>query len=129
MKWAFVNNEFIEEEKPVLKTGDLAFQRGYAAFDFFRTHKGRPLFLTHYLDRFFNSIGEMFIRFPYSRSEVEAAIQELIARNGLSETGIKLIATGGYAPDGYTPVQGNFVMQQQGISLPSQEQFEQGLKI
>ena len=49
---AFVNSQFLEEEKATLQVSDLSIQRGYAAFDFFRTKNYIPLFLDDYLDRF-----------------------------------------------------------------------------
>lgn len=129
MSWVFINNDFCREENAVIGTGDLALQRGYAAFDYFRTVDNQPLFLEDYLDRFFNSAREMFITIPLDRQEVKAAIYGLIARNNIPQSGFRLVVTGGYAPDSYTPVQGNLVIQQQPLHLPPKEQFEKGVQI
>lgn len=40
-----------------------------------------------------------------------------------------MLATGGYSPDGYSPVTGNFVLQQQPLQTPDNEKFERGIRI
>ncbi|MBX3257630.1 MAG: aminotransferase class IV family protein [Chitinophagaceae bacterium] len=129
MKWTFVNDDFFEEEKAVVRTSDLALQRGYGVFDFFRTKNNKPLFLEEYLDRFFNSAREMFIILPLGREQLKNAIAGLMERNNIPESGIRITATGGYSPDGYSPVQGNIIIQQQPLAQPSKEKFEMGIKI
>ena len=88
---AYVNHTFIDEEKAVLQVGDLALQRGYAAFDFLRTKNGVPLFIDDYLDRFFNSAAELHLRPAQTKKEVKEIIHELIKRNKLHESGIRMI--------------------------------------
>lgn len=129
MRWTFVNNDFAEEEKAFIQTNDLALQRGYAVFDYFRTLNNQPLFLDDYLDRFFNSARELSITLAYTVQEVKAIILQLIQKNNIPQSGIRMIATGGYSPDSYTPVQGNFILQQQPLQLPDAEKFETGIRI
>lgn len=130
MTWTFVNDTFYEDEKAVLQTGDLALQRGYAVFDYFRTADNQPLFLDDYLDRFFNSARRLFITIPHTREQIKNIIYTLIEKNQIAgDSGIRMIATGGYSPDSYTPVQGNLILQQHAIALPGKEKLEQGVKI
>jgi len=68
---AYVNHTFLREENAVLHVGDLAFQRGYAAFDFFRTSKGVPLFLDDYLHRFFNSAALMHLHPTQTKNQLK----------------------------------------------------------
>lgn len=129
MRWVFVNNQFFESDKATLLTNDLAIQRGYAAFDYFRTSANKPLFLDDYLDRFFNSAHEMFISIPLNRDQIKSAIMQLIEMNNLPESGVRLIVTGGYAPDSYMPVQGNFIINQEPIRFFLEEDFISGAKV
>lgn len=129
MRWTFVNNDFAEEGRSVIQTNDLAIQRGYAVFDYFRTANNQPLFLDDYLDRFFNSAKELSISVAHTAQELKAIIRQLIQKNNILQSGIRMIATGGYSPDSYTPVQGNFILQQQPIVLPDSTRFEEGIKI
>ncbi len=125
----FVNNEFTEEDKATLQVSDLSIQRGYAAFDFFRTKNHIPLFLDDYLDRFFNSISLLYLQPTYNREQLKIIIQELLQKNQLSESGIRMTLTGGYSPDSYEPVQPNLIITEQKIQLITPEKFITGLKI
>lgn len=129
MSWVFVNNNYFEESVSVLGVGDLSIQRGYAVFDFFRTSNNQPLFLDDYLDRFYYSAKELFIDIPLSRDQIKEVVFNLIDKNNIPQSGIRLTATGGYSPDSYSPVKGNLIIQQQAISLPSEEKFNNGIKI
>lgn len=129
MSWTFVNTGFFNDSEAVLQANDLALQRGYGVFDFLRTANNQPLFMNDYLDRFFNSALQLFITIPYKKEEVKQYILELIVKNNIPESGIRMLATGGYSPDGYSPVTGNFILQQQALQTPDKEKFQQGIKI
>ncbi|GAB3019890.1 branched-chain-amino-acid transaminase [Niabella terrae] len=129
MKWIFVNQEFYPADRAFIGTGDLALQRGYAAFDYFRTVDHQPLFLEDYLDRFFNSAAAMYLQMPLTKEALRTAIETLIHKNQLPESGIRMILTGGYAPDHYTPVRGNLILEQSPLVLPDASKFNKGVKI
>lgn len=129
MNSAIINGELLAEDKAVLLSHDLALQRGYAAFDYFRTVNNRPLFLPDYLERFYASAKEMDISMPYATSEMNEQIEALMSTNKLPFSGIRLIATGGYSPDSYQPVTANVIIQQQPLSMPSPEKFMQGVTV
>jgi len=126
---AYLNNTFMEEEKAVLQVGDLALQRGYAAFDYLRTLNGAPLFVDDYLERFFASAAAMHLQPTQTPQQLKQIIYELIAKNNLSQSGIRMILTGGFSPDSYTPTTPNLIVLQQPLQMPSAEKFEVGLKI
>lgn len=129
MNWIFINNDFVEENKAVLQVGDMAVQRGYGVFDFFRIRNNKPLFIEDYLNRFFNSAKEMFIPIPFSRQELKENIYRLIAMNNMPESGIRITATGGYSADSYSVAEGNIIIQQQPLMNPPKEKFLNGVKI
>jgi hypothetical protein len=52
----FLNDQFIEAENASLHISDLAIQRGYGIFDFFRVRNNVPLYVEDHLDRY-SSIG------------------------------------------------------------------------
>ncbi|MDZ4714636.1 MAG: aminotransferase class IV [Cytophagales bacterium] len=126
---AFVNDSFLPIEKATLHVGDLAIQRGFGIFDFFRVQSHVPLYLKDYLDRFYKSASMMGLQGIMPRDQMRKVILELIARNNMAEAGIKMILTGGYSPDAYTPVEGNFVITQHGLSLPTAAQVASGIRI
>ncbi|MFT4016733.1 MAG: aminotransferase class IV [Agriterribacter sp.] len=129
MSWIYINDHFLEEDKAAVNVNDLAVQRGYGVFDFFRTRDNKPLFLDDYLDRFFNSAKTLFISLPVNREQLKNVIYALIGKNNIPESGIRITATGGYSPDGYTPAQGNLIIQQQPLIPVSEEKKEHGIKI
>ena len=126
---AFVNNEFIEQEKAMLGISDLSIHRGYGIFDFFRTSNFVPLFLDNHLDRFFRSAAFLRLESLYTRLEIKKIIREMIGRNNMPDSGFKLILTGGYSPDGFQPVSSNFIILQMPVKLPNEAVFNKGLKI
>ena len=126
---AYVNGTFLEEDKAVLHIGDLALQRGYAAFDYLRTKNNVPLFLEEYLDRFYQSAAQMHLQPKQTANELKGIINELIKQNQTQQSGIRIILTGGYAPDSYTPVTPNLVVLQQPLQMPSAEKFTNGIKV
>ena len=127
---AYVNNQFIAEETATLQVSDLAIQRGFGIFDFFRTRNYIPLFLEDYLDRFFNSAAALRLQPTQNRQELTAIIDELIKKNNEPIAGIRIILTGGYSLDGYEPaLSPNLVMLQQKLKEPSPDQFVSGIKV
>lgn len=129
MNWTYINDHFVEEDKAVINVRDLSVQRGYGVFDFFRIRDNKPLFLDDYLTRFFNSASELFITLPLSGQQLKEVIYTLISRNNIPHSGIRITATGGYSPDGYTPARGNLIIQQQPLIPVSAEKKEYGIKI
>jgi branched-subunit amino acid aminotransferase/4-amino-4-deoxychorismate lyase len=128
-KWVFIDGFFIEEEKAVLSFKDISFQRGYGIFDFFRLVGNKPLFLDDHLDRFFLSAAGMHLPVPFTREEIKTAVFDLVARNNLPETGIRLSLTGGNAEDGFTIGQPAFLLSQHSFIPPSEEQVQKGISL
>ena len=128
-KWVFQNNVFVEEEKAKLSFRDLAFQRGYGVFDFFRLQNTEPLFLDEHLDRFFFSAESMHLPVPLSREEIKAAVAELVVKNNLPDTGVRLSLSGGNAEDGFTIGQPAFLLSQHPFNPPTETQVKNGIRL
>ena len=129
MNFIYLNDLLLEEDKAQLQVRDLAIQRGYGVFDFLRVEENVPLFLDLYLDRFFQSAALLDMEVPVGREILKGRIAEMIARNNLSSSGIKLILTGGYSPDGYTPGRPNLILMQSPLTLPPDSSFSAGVSI
>lgn len=126
---AFINNQFIEEEKVTLGITDLSIQRGYGVFDFFRAGNNIPLFIDNHLNRFFNSAAMLRLQVPHSKEEIKDIISEMIKRNKMPESSFRLVLTGGYSPDYYELSSPNFIIIQQPVQMAGKEKFDQGSKI
>lgn len=127
---AYISHQFIAEENATLQVSDLAIQRGYGIFDFFRTRNYVPFFLEDCLDRFFNSAASLRLQPTYTKEGLTAIIYELIKRNSEPSSGIKMILTGGYSMDGYEPALApNLIILQQRLKEPSPDHFVSGIKV
>jgi len=127
--FAYLHPTILPLDKAFLHVSDLSIQRGYGIFDYFKIQQGQPLFLPDYLDRFYQSARMMDLPVVLSREALTATIHELIQRNNLPASGMKMILTGGYSPNGYTPAEPNLIITQHPLSLPDPAQLQQGIKI
>lgn len=127
--YSFFNNEFLPVEKNFIHVSDLATQRGYGIFDFFKVVNSKPLFIEDYLDRFFKSAEIMRLPVSLSREELKRVIHELLQKNGIADAGIKMILTGGYSSDGYEIAKPNLIITQHTLTMPGPAVFEKGIKV
>ncbi|GGF15332.1 aminotransferase class IV [Hymenobacter cavernae] len=129
--YAFVRGEIVPLTRAYLHVSDLAIQRGYGIFDYFRVHETQPLFVEDHLDRFYESARLMQLAVPLTRAALHEVILELARRNDLALSGIKILLTGGYSPDGYTPTPGeaSLVLIQQPLTMVEQAAVDCGIRI
>lgn len=125
----FLNGQLTEIEKASLHVSDLSILRGFGIFDYFLVRGGQALFLADYLDRFYTSAEKLGLEVPVDRIGLAAQIKELIAVNGEEEAGIRLVLTGGYAADSYTPTAPNLIVMEHPFKAPPVRQFEQGIQL
>jgi len=126
---AYLNGEYLPLESAHLHVSDLAVQRGYGIFDFFRVKDSIPLYLEDYLDRFYRSAKHMGLAGMPGRDALRTVVHELIRKNNAADAGMKLILTGGPSPDAYHPVVGNFLISQHPLVLPTSDQVNKGISI
>ena len=110
--YVFLNDQFIEAEKATLHISDLAIQRGYGIFDFFRVRENVLLYVEDHLDRFIQSASIMRLASPYSKDKLLSILYDLLKKNNIPDSGIRMILTGGYSPDAYQSVAPNFIIMQ-----------------
>ena len=109
-KTAWINNTYQPYSDLTLHVSDLSIQRGYAIFDFMLERNGRVAFIEEYINRFMASAALLALEPGYSKKETEEIIYKLLQQNGFHNSSIKLLLTGGYSEDGYTPVKPNFII-------------------
>jgi len=111
MDFMFLNENLIEKEKAFLHVSDLSIHRGYGIFDFFKLKEGQNPWLQHYLNRFYNSLKYADIPFHFSRNQLKEMMTRIMEKNGQESAYIKMVCTGGYSADGYSPSgTSNFMM-------------------
>ena len=127
--YVYHHGEIIPLDKAFLHISDLAVQRGYGIFDFFKILNNTPLFLDDYLHRFYESARLMHLPVPLTPDELKNVLYQLMDKNQIPQSGIKMVLTGGYSPDGYTPAAPNLLITQQPITLLTEAQVQQGIKV
>lgn len=126
--YSIINGKFILNDESAILISDLAIQRGYGIFDYFRTIKNEPVFLEEHLNRFYFSAAEMFMNPGYTQSELKDLIKLLIEKNDIPDSGIRITLTGGYAADGYTLSTPNLLITQSAFSF-NHNNFNKGIKL
>jgi D-alanine transaminase/branched-chain amino acid aminotransferase len=126
--FVWVNDSLIPSDEANLNIADLAVQRGYGIFDFFKTIDGKPVFLEDHLDRLYRSAVLMRLELKQSRDEIRDKIIRLIENNNLKDSGIKMILTGGFSPDGFNIAEPNLIISQQAFEIP-RTMSEKGISI
>ncbi len=127
--YCFANNQIELLENAGVPVGDLMVQRGYGIFDFLRVFNNKPLFLDAHLDRFFNSAAIMRLNIKETREELIGLVQQLIEKNNIPSSGIRLLIGGGDAPDGYTITAPHLIIIQQPLVAPLDQLDENGIHL
>lgn len=127
--FCFSNNQIKPIEEAGVPVTDLLVQRGYGIFDFLRVAKDKPLFIDAHLDRFFHSASVMRLNISQSREDIKAIVKELIQKNNMSYSGIRMLIAGGDAPDGYTIENPHLIIIQAPLAEPTQVLPETGIKL
>lgn len=127
--FAFLNEQFIKEDKAMIHVKDLSVQRGYGIFDFLRVKKNKPLFIELHIDRFLNSAKEMRLPLLYNRTKLVDIIFTLIGKNEMPESGIRLTLTGGRSDDSYSIGKPQLIITQSPLELPTDAAVEKGIRL
>ena len=108
--YVLVNDELLPASQSTVGVADLALQRGYGVFDFFRCIGGKPTFLNDHLDRLYRSAATLHLPLPENRGEIVEKLMRVINKNGYAESGVRIFVTGGYSPDGYNIAKPNIIV-------------------
>ena len=129
IKYYNINGQQTPVENAYLHVSDLSILRGYGIFDYFLAREGHPLFLDDYLNRFYRSAQELYLEIPFDKATLRQQIYALLAANEVQQAGIRLVLTGGYSPDGYTPVSPNLLIMVYDLPASAWEFSSEGIKI
>ena len=102
-----------------MSLNDLLIQRGYGIFDYLRVVDNKPLFVEDHLDRLYQSAAIMHMEVPQSKESILKIVLELVAKNDMPYSGLKLIVSGGDSSDGYSLEKPRLTIIQQPLPVPS----------
>ena len=109
IQYCNLNGKVLNATEAKLHISDLSILRGYGAFDYFYFSKQQPLFFDDYINRFCNSVNFLELKPDFTKDTLKEYVLELIKANGLEEGAIRLVITGGYSENSYTPAEPNFM--------------------
>ncbi len=101
--YQLINGRNVPAGQALIPITDLGLLRAYAVFDYFRVLQGVPVFVDDHIDRLLQSAAMMEIVAPWSHAQLKGYVSDLIAANKAGDAGCRLVITGGYAEDGYSP--------------------------
>ena len=127
--YCFAQNQISLLENAGVPVGDLLVQRGYGIFDYLRVSNNKPLFIEAHLDRLFNSAEIMRLSIALSKEELKKIVADLIEKNNIPFSGIRLIIAGGDAPDGYTITKPHLIIIQQPLEAPPAKMATKGIQL
>lgn len=127
--YCFAQNQISLLENAGVPVGDLLVQRGYGIFDYLRVSNNKPLFIEAHLDRLFNSAEIMRLSIALSKEELKKIVADLIEKNNIPFSGIRLIIAGGDAPDGYTITKPHLIIIQQPLDAPPAQMATKGIQL
>jgi branched-chain amino acid aminotransferase len=104
----YINGQYLPENEANINITDLGLLRGYGVFDFFRVIDGQIVFLNDHLARFKASAAALQLAIPYTEVQLKQILATIISYNTCPLLGIKLVLTGGYSTDGFSPSTPNF---------------------
>jgi len=130
IKYYCVNSEIIPVADAKLQVNDLGLLRAYGVFDFFRVREGVPVFVEDHLVRFEQSADFLGLDLPVSKEALTKQILQLIEANGVDDSSIRLVLTGGYSSDGYSPSdQANLIILQHPFKAYDPKLYTDGVKL
>lgn len=128
--FCLVNGEIRKTTDPVLLVNDLGVLRGYGVFDFMPVKDSIPLYFEDYWNRFHHSAERMMLPFNFDQTVFEQQLQELIRLNNMTDGYCRIVLTGGYSTNGFTPDgPPNLMVTTQGPISYSEQYYSEGIKL
>src|SRR5688572_11008677 len=95
---AFLNGEFVPEERAVVSVFDRGFRYGDGLFEAILAVNGKWFRWPHHADRLERSAHFLKITLPFSRADLYRFANELLARNETSEAVLRIQLSRGVGP-------------------------------
>jgi branched-chain amino acid aminotransferase len=130
-KFTAINGQYVPFNQSYLHVTDLCIQRGYAVFDFFLVRDGVPRYMPFHLDRFIKSAALLNLNLPFTKAELSDMVQDLIAKNNIADSSVKMILTGGISPDDFTlsPSESSLVIINKSFELKLPDAWKNGASL
>ena len=98
-----MNGQFVSEEQALISVNDRGFLLGDGLFETLRVAGGRPFRFAQHLERLERGAEFLKIKLPFTPQEMEHLAGQLIERNQMPESVLRLTLTRGPGGRGYAP--------------------------
>ncbi|MSU57829.1 MAG: hypothetical protein EXS35_06545 [Pedosphaera sp.] len=99
----FLNGQFVAESQAVLPVTDRGFLYGDGLFETMRVFNGRPFRMAQHLERMMRGADFLKITPPFTAKELQNFAPQLIEKNQLPDSVLRVTLTRGSGERGYTP--------------------------
>lgn len=93
--YIYLNDCFVSKDDAKVSIYDLGFMRSFGIFEFTRVYDGRIFRLEDHLSRFFASASSLGLTIPFTPVEIKELCDQLVKKNAMVNTGLKLVLSGG----------------------------------
>ena len=99
----FLNGQFVPEEQAVVSVLDRGFLYGDGLFETFLVAGGQPFCWEQHVERLQRGADLLKLRLPFASAELRRFAGQLIAKNQMPESFLRLTLSRGVGPRGYSP--------------------------
>jgi aminodeoxychorismate lyase len=100
--FVWINGQLVAEAEATVSVFDRSFLYGDGLFETVRVYAGAPFLWEPHLERLEAGAAHLGIRIPWNRATLATAAAELIRRNGLGESLLRITVSRGIGPRGYS---------------------------
>src|SRR6266850_1603984 len=99
----FLNGQFVPEAQAVVPVSDRGFMYGDGLFETMRVFRGKPFRMAQHLERMVRGADFLKIKLPHTPKELQKFSEELIAKNQMPDSVLRVTLTRGSGERGYSP--------------------------
>jgi branched-chain amino acid aminotransferase len=132
MTKVYLNGTLVDKESAKVSVYDHGLLYGDGVFEGIRVYGGKVFLLEEHVDRLYESARAIRLEIPLPRDQMNAAVRETVAANGLADGYVRLVVTRGVGYLGLDPRKTSnpqVIIIADTITLYPAELYEQGLKL
>ncbi len=99
----FLNGQFVADAQAVVSINDRGFMYGDGLFETMRVFNGRPFRMAQHLERMVRGADFLKIKLPFTPKELQQCAGQLIEKNQMPDSILRVMLTRGPGERGYTP--------------------------
>lgn len=131
-QWAFINGEFMPKGDASVSVYDHGLLYGDGVFEGIRAYDGVVFKLQEHLERLYDSAKSILLNIPYTLEELQNIILDILRRNELETSYIRVVVTRGIGDLGLNPFTcgtPQVIVLAEQLAMFPKELYEKGIEI